>query len=278
MCNDGAEDDFHVFFTCPQVVDCWTAAGLHDVIYNRLSSFNNVAELLLNICNNEDENIAGRVAMLIWCIWQNRNNTIWNNNSNSALQVGQQAFQAWQQWFDAQKLHNRGVQQPAEQQNVRWVQPPVGWIKCNVDAGFFQAINTTSAANCFRQSNRLFLSAETRCYNSNFTTLEGEGMALLNAVQFAISQGWDYVIFESDSQSLVNAITSNKVGISEFCSLVSSIRNSLSSLSNFEVKFVRRQANMVAHSLARAAISWASHQSFDFVPPCIESLINNELS
>ncbi|PNY13385.1 ribonuclease H [Trifolium pratense] len=135
MCNDGAEDDFHVFFTCPQVVDCWTAAGLYDVIYNRLSSFNNVAELLLNICNHEDENTAGRVAMLIWCIWQNRNDMIWNNHSNTALQVGQQAFHAWQQWFDAQKLHNRVVQQPAEQQSVRWLQPPVGWIKCNIDAG-----------------------------------------------------------------------------------------------------------------------------------------------
>ncbi|PNX82223.1 hypothetical protein L195_g038252 [Trifolium pratense] len=77
------------------------------------------------------------------CIWQNRNDTIWNNHSNTALQIRQQAFHAWQQWFNAQKLHNCVVQQPADQQSVRWVQPPVGWIKCNVDTGFFQDISTT---------------------------------------------------------------------------------------------------------------------------------------
>jgi hypothetical protein len=45
----------------------------------------------------------------------------------------------------------------------------------------------------------------------------------------------------------------------KFSSLVASIREILFVFSDFEVKFVRRQANMVAHSLARAVVSWASH-------------------
>ena len=44
---------------------------------------------------------------------------------------------------------------------------------------------------------------------------------------------------------------------SEFHAIVSSIIYQLSLHSNFEVKFVRRQANMVAHTLARAACSLA---------------------
>jgi hypothetical protein len=35
---------------------------------------------------------------------------------------------------------------------------------------------------------------------------------------------------------------------------------------------------MVAHTLARAAISWASHRFIMYVPPCISSLINNEMA
>jgi hypothetical protein len=35
---------------------------------------------------------------------------------------------------------------------------------------------------------------------------------------------------------------------------------------------------MVAHSLARAAVSWASHHVLDMIPPCIDSLLINEKS
>jgi len=49
---------------------------------------------------------------------------------------------------------------------------------------------------------------------------------------------------------------------SEFYANVSSIIYQLSLHSNLEVKFVRRQANIVAYTLVRAACSWASHRIF----------------
>jgi hypothetical protein len=51
----------------------------------------------------------------------------------------------------------------------------------------------------------------------------------------------------------------------------------LSMRNDFEVKSIRRQANMVAHTLARAAVSWPSRHTFNLIPPCIESLIYNEM-
>ena len=65
---------------------------------------------------------------------------------------------------------------------------------------------------------------------------------------------------------------------SEFSSLDFNIRNLLRSNCNFEVKlvkFIRHQANMIAHSLTKAAIS---RQMFDFVSPCIQHCLNDELS
>ncbi|PNY09785.1 hypothetical protein L195_g006342 [Trifolium pratense] len=38
-----------------------------------------------------------------------------------------------------------------------------------------------------------------------------------------------------------------------------------------------RQANMAAHSLARAAISWDSHHYVEDIPLCIELLLMNEM-
>jgi ribonuclease HI len=102
------------------------------------------------------------------------------------------------------------------------------------------------------------------------TVLEGEAVALLETLHFADANRWDQVVFESDSSTLVQALSSPGHGDSEFYAIVSSIIYQLSLHSNFEMKFVRRQANMVVHSLARTTCSWASHGIFDSYPSYIE--------
>ncbi|AES71095.1 hypothetical protein MTR_3g070020 [Medicago truncatula] len=52
----------------------------------------------------------------------------------------------------------------------------------------------------------------------------------------------------------------------------------LSLHSNFKVKFIRRQTDMVAHTLVRAAGSWASHRIFDSYPSYIEHWLINDNS
>jgi ribonuclease HI len=68
-------------------------------------------------------------------------------------------------------------------------------------------------------------------------------------------RGFTHVIIETDSKNVVDAIYHVRSGESEFSFLVSQINNILLRNPNFVVKFVKRQANMVAHTLARATIS-----------------------
>lgn len=49
----------------------------------------------------------------------------------------------------------------------------------------------------------------------------------------------------------------------------------MTNLTNSNMKFIRRQANTVAHSLAREALHNAIFQ-FHYIPHCIHTLINNE--
>jgi len=48
----------------------------------------------------------------------------------------------------------------------------------------------------------------------------------------------------------------------------------MTDLANYNVKFIRRQANSVAHSLAREALNYASLYYHLNIPHCIH--INNE--
>jgi len=110
------------------------------------------------------------------------------------------------------------------------------------------------------------------------TVLEGEAVALLEALCFANANRWDRVVFEFDSSTLVHALSSQGHGDSEFYVIVSSIIYQLALHSNFEVKFIRRQVNMVAHTLARAACSWVSYRIFNSYPSCIEHWLINDNS
>jgi hypothetical protein len=68
-------------------------------------------------------------------------------------------------------------------------------------------------------------------------------------------RGISHVIFETDSKSVVDAIRHFRGGNSKFSLFIYSINNFLLCNPNFKIEFIKRQANIVVHSLARAAIS-----------------------
>ncbi|XP_058776491.1 uncharacterized protein LOC131650796 [Vicia villosa] len=114
--------------------------------------------------------------------------------------------------------------------------------------------------------------------SSTFSVLEAEALALKEAIQSVIMLHNAPTIFESDSQQVVQALSSNTPGSSGFISIINSIKSLLLDFPNFEVKFIKRQANMVAHTLAKAANSWSRRYMFDVISPCITFYLINESS
>jgi hypothetical protein len=48
-------------------------ACLQPVITARLQQFQDVKDVIFDICSKETKEVAGRMAMLIWLMWNNRN-------------------------------------------------------------------------------------------------------------------------------------------------------------------------------------------------------------
>jgi ribonuclease HI len=107
----------------------------------------------------------------------------------------------------------------------------------------------TSLGWCVRDHDGRFVVAGTSWKYGNYSIIEGEAMTLLDAMKEVEHIGLRNVIFETDSKSVVDAIHRRVNGISEFSSLIVTIKNVLSLFSNFQVKFIKRQANFVAISL-----------------------------
>jgi ribonuclease HI len=277
LCNHSNEDDLHVLFECETSTLARQAAGLDSIILPRLQQVHSAREVVFSVCSTADVNTAGLFAVMVSVIWENRNNMVWNEAREQGRMLGYKAKQLWEDWNYVQQIQQGTTNISQQQQINTWVKPSLGWCKCNVDAAFHKEINKTSTGWVLRDHIGRFIAAETTWFDGNCSIVEGEAIALLNALQSMVQRGFSHVIFESDSKSVVDAIHHYRGGNSEFSVSVSNINNLLACNQNFLVKFVRRQANMVAHTLARAAISWPRCRTFERLPLCITRLLNNEM-
>jgi ribonuclease HI len=274
LCELNNEDDWHVFLTCNDSVLARQTAGLDHIVTARVQSCQTLSEIIFTICQEESRSTAGQFATLLYSVWNNRNNKVWNDKQESGRNIGVKSMQFWHDWYALQQ-HNATTE--PHQQIITWQQPPLDWHKCNVDAGFYHDLNKTSAGWCLRDHLGRFLKAGTMWKEGKYSVREGEALALLEAMTIMEHVRVTKVIFETDSKCAVDAIYNLHSGTSEFSVIICNIKHILMSNPNFVVKFIKRQANMVAHTLARAAISWSSRYSFETVPLCIATYLNNEM-
>jgi len=106
----------------------------------------------------------------------------------------------------------------------------------------------------------------------------GEALGLHSALQWLDDMHFDSVDFETDSKLRVDAFLSNRNDTFEFGCIISFCCSLFgSTFVNSRVEFVRRQANGVAHALAREATLLASPVIYYDIPDYIETLIINEM-
>ncbi|GAU25945.1 hypothetical protein TSUD_16830 [Trifolium subterraneum] len=161
VCDEEIEDELHIFFRCAVARDSWSAAGLSSVLHNATYQQTNAMDRIFVVCSNESSDTVGKVAMLLWCIWQNRNDKLWNDNVQMPRQIGRHGFDAWNDWYSVHKLQSNNVSGTTEADLVsgtteadlvRWEKPALDWVKCNVDVAFVSGSGRTSMGLCFRDN------------------------------------------------------------------------------------------------------------------------------
>lgn len=105
----------------------------------------------------------------------------------------------------------------------------------------------------------------------------GEAECLLQAIAWVRDIGVDRVIFESYCKRAVDDVNSANQNIIEFGSIISQCKYILYIFPNFQVKFIKMQANVVAHTLARTSMLSDSLCYYDYAPTCISNVIMNEM-
>ncbi|CAJ2668017.1 unnamed protein product [Trifolium pratense] len=137
ICDCYNEDEMHIIFSCLVSTQARQSAGLDHVVTSWIQHVGTAKELLLTICQAESREVAGKLAMLLWVLWKNRNNSVWEDIKESGQVLGAKAMHLWQEWKAVQcTTSNKNTQPELQQQHTQWQRPQFGWFKCNVDAGF----------------------------------------------------------------------------------------------------------------------------------------------
>jgi hypothetical protein len=180
LCHEAYEDDWHVFFSCETSTLARQTAGLNNILDHRLQQGNSVRDIIHSICSFESKEVAGIFAMMLWVLWNNRNNMVWNDVSESGHNLGYKSRALWDEWKLVYQQKNSAGTPLQQQQNLRWEKPMFGWYKCNVDAAFHQELNKISTGWCLRDHMGRFILAGTSWMDGNCSIVEGEAIALIN--------------------------------------------------------------------------------------------------
>lgn len=112
-----------------------------------------------------------------------------------------------------------------------------------------------------RDENGSFMEAKTMWFEGVLEPQEVEAMGLWSALNWLKDLGFESIIIEMDCLSVVNAVTKATLNNSDFGTIMSHCNFILSHYPNFRISYIRRQPNLVAHSLV---LDWAMRPKFGF--------------
>jgi ribonuclease HI len=106
---------------------------------------------------------------------------------------------------------------------------------------------------------------------------EDEALVALQAMIFAQEKEYSRVIFEGDAQTIVNAVNSLQPNESSYGHFIEDAKRGLGLLGNSKFVHVNREANVAAHTLARAACNHATGIIlWHCIPSCLDGVVRKE--
>ncbi|GAU48398.1 hypothetical protein TSUD_405430 [Trifolium subterraneum] len=278
LCNIEGEDSLHVFFKCPSSQNVWSMTSFFQVVSSVINNENEASAIVFQILRQLSKEDAALFACILWSIWKQRNNQIWNNVTDAQSFVFSRANNMLQEWNTVRNVAATPVSNQQPGAACIWRKPSAGHVKCNVDASFLPHNNKVGIGICIRDDQGAFILAKTEWFSPKSEVHTGEALGLLAALNWVHELNLGPVEFELDSKRVVDSFHSSKRDFTEFGVIVEHCKSIFSTYyRNSSVEFVRRQANEVAHKLAKAATLSASFQILVDIPNCIEHILINEM-
>lgn len=266
----------HVFFECRFARECWQQTGIRYDLWDIETSHEWLLEKLA--VGSTEELI--KISIVLWGIWFARNKTIFESKNMTPTAVVKWSEKQVLDWKLANKKDRTttGVNEGRQDTTTKWHQPAPGSLKLNVDASVTEGQNSFSLGMVIRNHQGDYIAGKVMRCVGRVPALEAELTGVAEALVWAQEVADGEVEIESDSLLAVNALKNNQDNLLEFGDLVQQCKASLEVNKRFKVSFVRRQANQVAHRIARIPCELSSFIVIPSPPSCLlETLLSDIL-
>ncbi|KAM6564408.1 hypothetical protein CsatB_024406 [Cannabis sativa] len=246
----------HLFLSCNVAFHLWRSSpwGIFPICDAGIRMWDWVKFLwdLKNKGINEQETFL-YASIIIDTIWRTRNENVHNNSPVDIFKCIDSVR------FSFADHHAYLLPCPTRCLTESWCPPPQDWLKLNCDVRV--GMDSMCAAVVARDHVGKVIWVSTKRLDFS-NALCGEAAACCLAIEEAKARGIEFLIVESDSWVVINALN-GKESCWELDNYVSFCKNTSTSFIGCTFQFVRRQCNFMAHNVA----NWAfSHQMFGSVP------------
>uniref|UniRef100_A0A803QHW9 Reverse transcriptase domain-containing protein n=1 Tax=Cannabis sativa TaxID=3483 RepID=A0A803QHW9_CANSA len=263
-CSNAWESIGHALFTCPHAKSTWKhsdftmdfrkAQAMHDgdFIFH-LSNVHSQPDFELNVCT-------------MWAIWSHRNKVL----HGGVLKEGKITTSFAQDYLGKYHASTRqthtapavtsvsptGAHTSKKQasKDISWQPPTAAGLKLNVDAAVNATSQTLGVGAIVRDHNGLVVAAISKPAQGCFHSDEMEAKALFHSLNWALQQQLQITHIETDSLRVFNALIHTSIDLSCFLDLIIDVCCLLSFFPEATISHVMRNANHVAHGLAKHAL------------------------
>ncbi|MQM11694.1 hypothetical protein Taro_044603 [Colocasia esculenta] len=200
----------------------------------------------------------------LWEIWCSRNKARFQDQGMTAKHIINRTMlsiraicisfkfqKVPQPWLAALRQTEHGMEELKSRTPtiVRWITPPSGRLKLNVDGAFMRTSGTVGGGGILRDHEGNMCWAFARAYHDLNSSLAAEAMALNDGLSICSSKGVSEVLVETDSLNLLQLVTNQISSQWDLTCIMHDIAVKTLNL-KAEIAHVPREANRVADCLA----------------------------
>jgi ribonuclease HI len=255
ICSIAPEDIMHLLFQCDIVRQLWTSLGLSAIIDEASVIDRSGSVVLEQLMREQDKMLHGfdnikqkeTIGVACWYLWW-----IWHRrtHNDSVPPLSQCKMSVLSITANAAKAMSK-IPGPKPQ----WVRPNPRQVKINVDGSFHLDTYAGSVGAVMRDSAGRFIAASIVYLPNVASAAAAKTMAMREGLALANRLGCNNVLMESDSIETVEACSGDEAWWGENSAIYADYVDLAALLGNVTFKYCPREANRVAHEIARFCFS-----------------------
>lgn len=181
-CPNEFDNSWHLFIGCNYAQCCWQHAGLNAVVYLLMNDAGFFLEWLFTVLKSVKESVLGKVMIILWSLWREWNERLWNNVSYSHVVVIYHGLEFLTNWIQVRVGPDQSALSVGDPGCLIWHPPLSSYFKYNCDAATFHDIDSTGAGMVLRNKASTPIRFKMLQVPSLADVKKCESLALLNAI------------------------------------------------------------------------------------------------